>query len=134
MHSLNDVTKVPLQQINQELAVLETGTNNNFTSFQRLFYLTQQQNAHRGRHAHKAQKQLLICLQGSCDVICDDGTNSTTHTLLPNHIGLYIPPGIWGEQIYLENNTILLVACDAHYDEDDYIRDYQEFLAYRDRT
>lgn len=43
---------------------------------------------------------------------------------------LLTPPGIWAEQTYLEKDTTLMVACDALYDEADYIRDYEEFLKY----
>ena len=85
----------------------------------------------RGQHAHKKCTQLLTCLNGSVKVICNDGENILEFLLTNPSKGLLIPPDIWSEQIYELENSILLVTCDRVYESEDYIRDYNEFITYR---
>ena len=85
----------------------------------------------RGRHAHKSLHQMLICLNGTVRVDYDDGESTAVAVLDRPDVGLLIPPGIWAEQSYANTNTVLLVLCDAPFDEADYLRDYDEFMAYR---
>ena len=88
----------------------------------------------RGKHAHKELNQFLICLQGICEVVCDDGNSQKTFTLdSPNKI-LKIPNQIWAEQYYKAKNTCLLVMCDDVYKENDYIRDYELFKNFRNNA
>ena len=85
----------------------------------------------RGRHAHKELTQFLICVNGICEVICDDGYSKKKFILdSPNKI-LKIPNQIWAEQHYLVKNTSLLVMCDDVFREEDYIRDYEKFREFR---
>ncbi len=86
---------------------------------------------HRGYHAHKQCKQLLICLQGTCVVTVDDSVNQIKVKLTKPNEGLYIPAGIWAEQQYTAN-SILMVLTDQLYDEADYIRNHAEFLQFRE--
>lgn len=81
----------------------------------------------RGHHAHKECKQLLICLNGAVNVTCDDGCNRKVYTLDSPLKGLYIPPGIWAEQFYHSKDTMLVGLASQHYDESDYIRDYDTY-------
>ena len=81
----------------------------------------------RGEHAHYKTEQVLICLNGSVNVICDDGTNKKEWTLDDPTKALYIPNLIWDEQFYLTIDTILLVIASTKYDLLDYITDYEEF-------
>lgn len=81
----------------------------------------------RGWHAHKLCKQFLIALSGSVTVTCDDGENRKTFTLSSPKEGLYIPPMIWGEQFYHSKEVITVGLADKHFDEMDYIRDYEAF-------
>ena len=81
----------------------------------------------RGKHAHYDTKQLLICINGSIDVICHDGINQKKWTLNKRNQALYIPELIWDEQIY-EKDSMLLVLSDTLYDKEDYIEDFDEFL------
>ncbi|MHA1598160.1 MAG: sugar 3,4-ketoisomerase [Alphaproteobacteria bacterium] len=85
----------------------------------------------RGKHAHLECKQALFCISGGCQVTLDDGANRKTMLLAAGGDGLYIPPGLWAEQRYMEQGTVLAVLCDQPYDEADYIRDYEDFLGYR---
>jgi dTDP-4-dehydrorhamnose 3,5-epimerase-like enzyme len=98
----------------------------------RLFYITDvKQGETRGHHAHHQCKQALICIRGACEICCDDGENKKNFLLHSTSNGLYIPPGLWAEQKYLEEGTILLILADQHYDEKDYVRNYSTFLKIR---
>lgn len=84
-------------------------------------------NARRGFHAHKHLKQYLICVNGSCEVLLDDGQEQETVLLnIPNE-GLYVGPRMWHEMYNFSDDAVLLVLASDYYDESDYIRDYQEF-------
>jgi dTDP-4-dehydrorhamnose 3,5-epimerase-like enzyme len=85
----------------------------------------------RGQHAHKACTQVLTCPIGSVDVLCDDGNETATFLLDKPNMGLLIPPGIWAQQDYLTPGSVLTVLCDRVYEAADYIRDYDEFKAYK---
>ena len=84
----------------------------------------------RGYHAHKTNKQLLLCFDGKVEVrtvIKNDqgGLEDQQHVLEQGDV-LYMPPMTWGEQTYYDN-AILHVLCSKKYDEEDYVRDYNEF-------
>ena len=99
---------------------------------QRVFVVHAKEACVRGKHAHKACAQLLVCVQGSSDVCVDDGKDRQTYLLDTPEKGLLIPPTLWAEQTY-QANSILMVFTDHPYDEDDYIRDYEIFLKWRKR-
>ena len=88
--------------------------------------------AERGGHAHRETNQFLVTTSGHCRVVCDDGRTQAVHLLDKPDEGLWIPPGIWATQTYLTANAVLVVLCDTLYDEDDYLRDYPEFQAWRE--
>jgi dTDP-4-dehydrorhamnose 3,5-epimerase-like enzyme len=83
----------------------------------------------RGGHAHKGLYQLIVAASGSFDVVLDDGKNKRTITLNRPNYGLYVTPYIWRELINFSSGSVLLVLASLKYDEDDYIRDYSNFLA-----
>ncbi|MGB3775857.1 MAG: FdtA/QdtA family cupin domain-containing protein [Leeuwenhoekiella sp.] len=89
--------------------------------------------ASRGGHAHKNLKQFLIALSGSFDVILDDGTSKTTHTLNRPDEGLLIPSGYWRELENFSSAGICLVLASEEFDEEDYIREYDEYLTYKNK-
>ncbi|MBR6624010.1 MAG: FdtA/QdtA family cupin domain-containing protein [Ruminococcus sp.] len=86
---------------------------------------------HRGFHAHTLNWQLLFCPHGSIDLILDDGKSRETVTLDDPAKGLVLTPGLWREMIWNETGSILCVAASEYYDPEEYIRDYDEFIAYR---
>ena len=86
----------------------------------------------RGEHAHKQCKQAIFCTAGKILLKCDDGRTKTEDELIPDGKGILVPNGVWAEQHYLEDNTMILVLCDQTYDELDYIRDYTDFLKWKD--
>lgn len=87
-------------------------------------------NVHRGFHAHKCLKQLLICVHGSCKILLDDGTSKEEVCLNKPYEGIFIQSNIWREMYDFSSDAVLLVLASELYDESDYIRDYQEFLRY----
>lgn len=97
----------------------------------RVFVVRALVGAIRGQHAHKACNQLLTCPLGSIEVHCDDGRDVATYVLDRPNVGLLVPPGIWAQQTYLALDSVLTVLCDRPYEPQDYIRNYDEFKAYR---
>lgn len=130
MGNTNDIQIISLRSPVMELSVIEMNKIP-LRRLERIFIVKPTINLKRGKHAHKTLTQLLICVNGSCEVMCDDGKERKIFNLTQTNQALLIPPGIWAEQTYHEKNTILLVACDAAYDETDYIRDYDAFLKFR---
>ena len=97
----------------------------------RSFIINCVEKATRGKHAHKKLTQFLVCVSGICNVICDDGFSKKEITLdSPNKV-LKVPNQIWAEQHYIVKNTSLLVMCDDIYNEEDYIRVYEDFKDFR---
>ncbi len=85
----------------------------------------------RGEHAHRRCEQFIVCARGSVSVVVDDGAASEEIVLDQPDLGLYLPPMIWAVQYKYSADALLLVFASDHYDADDYIRDYDEFLALR---
>lgn len=83
----------------------------------------------RGEHAHRQCAQFLIAVTGSIHVVADDGTRREEFCLDRPNLGLYLPPMVWGIQHRYTPSAVLLVQASDPYDPDDYIRDYDEFLA-----
>jgi len=82
----------------------------------------------RGKHAHIALEQVIICLAGSCDFILDNGvTKETIHLDKPNQ-GLYLRECIWREFTNFSPDCKIIVLASLPYDENDYIRNYDAFL------
>ncbi len=82
----------------------------------------------RGFHAHKALKQVAVCVAGSCRMLLDDGENKAEVLLDSPLQGLVIESMVWREMHQFSPDCILLVLASEHYDEADYIRDYDDFL------
>jgi UDP-2-acetamido-3-amino-2,3-dideoxy-glucuronate N-acetyltransferase len=88
----------------------------------------------RGQHAHRVCHQYLVALSGSLTCLVDDGASRRTVTLDDPGKGLHIPPMTWGTQYNYSPDAVLAVFASHPYDADDYIRDYQEFIALADRV
>ena len=85
----------------------------------------------RGAHAHRECHQFLVAASGSFEVLLDDGKSMRQVVLNRPHLGLHIPPGIWASEINFSSGAICLVLASLVYSEDDYIRDYNEFLKHK---
>lgn len=84
----------------------------------------------RGLHGHKALRQLCIAVAGSCRMVLDDGRRKEEVRLNRPDQGLLVDPMIWHEMHEFSSDCVLLVLADAPYDEADYLRDYEQFLAF----
>ena len=84
-------------------------------------------NISRGMHAHKNLKQVLISLAGNCEIFLDDGKNQDKIILNSPSQGLYIEGLVWREMRNFSLDCVLLVLADNYYNEEDYIRNYNQF-------
>ena len=82
----------------------------------------------RGFHAHKSLKQILICIHGSCKIHLDNGSEKKEISLEKPYDGLYISNAMWREMYDLSPEAVLMVLASDYYNEDDYIRNYDDFL------
>lgn len=82
----------------------------------------------RGLHAHKTLQQVLICINGSCDILLDNGHIQHTITLNSRSQGLYVAAHVWHEMYNFSSDAVLLALASDHYIESDYIRNYDQFL------
>ncbi len=97
----------------------------------RIYYINSvPQGAIRGHHAHKNLKQMLFCPFGKIRIVLDDGKMKHSVLLDTPTRGLVIGDGIWRTMEFLTDNAVLCVAASDYYDENDYIRDYNEFINY----
>ena len=85
----------------------------------------------RGAHAHKQLEQLIVAVSGSFRMTLDDGTLKRSFELKRPYEALYVKPGIWRDLDDFSSGTVCLVLASRPYETEDYIRDYQEFLDYR---
>ena len=85
--------------------------------------------ANRAGHGHKQLQQLMIAMSGSFDVEVDDGSNKRTYHLNRSYYGLYLPPMLWRQIDNFSSGSVCMVLASDYYDEDDYYRDYSDFLA-----
>nr|WP_262497013.1 FdtA/QdtA family cupin domain-containing protein [Parabacteroides chartae] len=84
----------------------------------------------RGAHAHKECHQFIIAASGAFEVVLDDGINKRTVQLNRPFWGLHVPPGIWASEQGFSSGSICLVLASHGYSEEDYIRNYEDFLKY----
>lgn len=82
----------------------------------------------RGGHAFRQNQEFIVALSGAFDVTVDDGEKKKTFTLNRSYYGLYVPAGLWREMENFSTNSFALEFGSIHYDENDYIRDYDEYL------
>jgi dTDP-4-dehydrorhamnose 3,5-epimerase-like enzyme len=98
---------------------------------QRMFTIVAPAGAMRGHHAHRLCSQFMICVRGAVAVVCDDDANRKAFFLDSGEMALLVPPQLWVEIDFKQDQSILIVLCDRPYEEHDYIRDYAEFLSIR---
>ncbi|MEQ3657300.1 MAG: FdtA/QdtA family cupin domain-containing protein [Dokdonia sp.] len=112
------------------LAVIEGNTLP--FEIKRVYYLFDvPSDAYRGGHAHKDQLECLIAVSGSFEVVLDDGTSKKRIMLNKPNKGLLIPTGIWRELENFSSGAVCVVLASDRFLEPDYLRDYDEFLAFK---
>jgi hypothetical protein len=86
--------------------------------------------AERGGHAHKKLQEFIIAMNGSFDVILNDGTEEKRYHMNRSYYGLYIPNLIWRTLDNFSSGSVCMVLASQFYDEQDYLRDFDSFLKY----
>ncbi|MBP5797131.1 MAG: WxcM-like domain-containing protein [Bacteroidales bacterium] len=112
------------------LSVIEGDVDVPF-EIKRVYYLYMVPEVARGEHAHKMLQQLMIATSGSVHVMIDDGTNKKKFVLDKPWKGLLIAPGLWRTLDDFSGGAVCMVLASAKYEKEDYIRDYNEFLKFK---
>ncbi|WOD12597.1 FdtA/QdtA family cupin domain-containing protein [Pseudomonas sp. NyZ704] len=111
-----------------QLVALEGNKNVPF-EIKRVYYMTgMKSGVSRGFHAHRQLQQLAICVAGRCRFVLDNGINREETWLDSTAKGLLIGNMVWREMHDFSPDCVLIVLASEHYDEADYIRDYNQFL------
>jgi len=98
-------------------------------SIKRVYYIFDViKNAVRGRHTHKTTKQVIFCIRGSITIILDNGKDKEAITLNKPNQGVFLDTMMWHEMVAFKEGTVLLVVASDVYKEEDYIRDYSQYL------
>ena len=98
----------------------------------RVFFIDAKNACTRGYHAHFNCNQLLVCMRGEVKLKVDDGENKIVIPMNSPYKGVLVKAGLWAEQEYSSGSLIMVIA-DQEYDESDYIRDYNNFIKYRNK-
>ncbi|MBQ2074860.1 MAG: WxcM-like domain-containing protein [Muribaculaceae bacterium] len=113
---------------NGNLTVVENGKLIPF-DIKRVFYIYDVPGGEeRGGHSHKKLQQVIVAISGAFDVLLDDGVNQRSVTLNRPYQGLLVAPGVWSKQHNFSSGSVCLVLASDHYCEEDYVRDYDQFL------
>lgn len=114
-----------------DLSVIENGETVPF-DVKRVYYLYDVPGGvERGGHAHKSLYQLIVAISGSFTVTLNDGKVKRSFILNRPYQGLLVKPGIWRDLSDFSSGSVCLVLASQKYDAEDYIRDYEEFLSFR---
>ena len=113
------------------LTVVENGETLPFC-VKRVYYLYDVPGGEsRGAHAHKELHQVIIAASGSFRVTLDDGIIKRSFFLNRPYMGLYVKPGLWRDLDDFSSGAVCMVLASEVYDKEDYIRDYREFIEFR---
>ena len=130
---MNTIFEIPnFNKDNGSLVVLQQMETVPF-NIERVFTVIANKGDIRGEHAHKKCSQFLTCPSGIIKVKCFDGKQEYSFLLDRPSLGILIKPGIWSQQIYLKENSVLNVFCDLKFNEEDYIRDFNQFIEFKNK-
>ena len=129
---INDCRIIELPKITDHrgnLTFIESGRHIPF-DIQRTYYLYDVPGgASRAGHGHKKLHQLMISMSGSFDVTLDDGYQKIVYHLNRSYYGIYIPPMMWRELDNFSSGAVCMVLASDFYNEDDYFRNYEDFIS-----
>lgn len=130
--ALSDCRLIDLPKISDprgNLTFIEGGSHIPF-DIKRVYYLYDVPGgAERGAHGHRRLQQFIVAMSGSFDVILDDGYNKRTVHMNRSYYGLYVSPMMWRDITNVSSGAVLMVLASELYDESDYFRDYDQFIA-----
>lgn len=130
--TINDCKIIELPKINDprgNLSIIEEFKQIPFKIKRTYWIYDVPDGEHRGGHAYRENCEFIVALSGSFDVVLDDGKEKKTFSLNRSYYGLYVPKGLWREMNNFSTNSLALVLSSTEYDVNDYIRDYEQFLA-----
>ena len=134
MKTVDDVEIIQLPRILDKRGNLSVAEQFNHVPFEikRVYWLYDVPGGEsRGSHAHKTLSQLIIAASGSFRVTLDDGKNKRSFFLNRPYQGLLVPPGFWRDLEDFSSGSVCMVLASEVYQEEDYIREYDEFLKFR---
>lgn len=136
-YSVFDCTMVELDKHHSDrkgnLTVVENGKTLPF-DVKRVYYLYDVPGGeNRGSHAHRELEQLIIAASGSFTVTLDDGNSKRSFFLNRPYQGLYVKPGMWRDLVDFSSGAVCMVLASDVYKADDYIRNYEDFIKFRQR-
>ena len=134
--SVFDCSIIELDRHNDQrfgnLTVVENGSTLPF-DVKRVYYLYDIPGGEgRGAHAHKDLEQLIVAASGSFTVTLDDGNCKRSFFLNRPYQGLYVKSGLWRDLVDFSSGAVAMVLASEIYKKEDYIRDYDEFLKFRE--
>ena len=133
--NINDVKIINLPKIEDprgNLSIIEEEKNIPF-KIERTYWIYDVPGGQiRGGHAFKEQQEFVVALSGSFDVVVDDGKQKKTFSLNRSYYGLYVPAGLWRQMENFSTNSLAIVLSSTTFSEDDYIREYADFLKQQD--
>lgn len=126
---LSKIIEIPLISDGASLCFAESDRHIPF-KINRFYYIfSAQDNDHRGMHAHRKLQQVLFCIQGSITLVLDNGFEREEIVLDEPNKGVVLGNMIWREMKNFKKNTVLLIMASEYFNEKDYIRDYDQFVA-----
>lgn len=129
--TLNDVKVIDLPKILDErgnLSFIEGGIHIPF-KIERTYLIYDVPGGEiRGGHAYQELDEFIVALSGSFDVVLDDGKEKKTFSLNRSYYGLYVPKMIWRSLENFSTNSLCMILASKKYDENDYIRDYAQYI------
>ncbi len=127
---IDDVKIIQLPKILDERGNLSFFESNNHIPFKikRVYWIYDVPGGEiRGEHAFKQQEELIVALSGSFDVVLHDGKEEKKFTLNRSYAGLYVPNMIWRRMENFSTNSLAFVAASTEYNENDYIRKFDDY-------
>ena len=136
MTTISDSQRIDIPKIHDAKGNLSVVEKNAIPfEIKRVYYLYDvPSHAERGGNAHKTQQKVLIALNGSFEVVLKDGTSEKAFLLNKPNEALYIPNGIWREMRNFSSGAVCLIIASEDFDESDYIREFEVFRLFKNRT
>ena len=119
-----------VSNVSGNLSIIESGIDLPF-EIKRIYYIWNTHNGlPRGSHAHKELHQAFIAVNGSCELVFKDSIEEQRFLMNDASKCLVVSPGYWRDIENFSEDCVLMVLASDHYDENDYIRDYEEYCRY----